>query len=129
MPRSTLVYDGDCGFCTSAVRWIPRLRLRPEVVTPYQTADLTALRLTPHQCEEKLQWVGADGRRGSGHAAVARMMLASGVLWRLPGALLLLPPLSWLAALVYRLVADNRGKLPGGTPACALPPAERPQVG
>ncbi len=129
MPSSTLVYDGNCGFCTSAVRWITRVRLRPDVVVPYQSADLTDLGLTPQQCEDKLQWVGADGRRGSGHAAVARMMLASGPVWRLPGTLLLLPPLSWVAALVYRLVAANRSKLPGGTPACALPPAERPQAG
>jgi len=26
---------------------------------------------------------------------------------------------------VYRLVAANRQRMPGGTPACALPPAAR----
>ena len=122
----TLVYDGDCAFCTTAVRQLPKLRLRPRVVFAWQHADLPALGLTAAQCEDKLQWVGDNGRRGSGHAAVARMMLASGVFWSLPGTLLLLPPLSWLAAVVYRLVADNRARLPGGTPACALPQADRP---
>lgn len=123
---TTLVYDGDCGFCTSAVRWTGRLRLQPGTVTPWQTADLPRLGLTQQQCEAKLQWVADDGRVSSGHEAVARLLLHSALPWRLPGLLLLTPPLSWLAAWVYTTVAANRGKLPGGTPACALPPAERP---
>ena len=123
---TTLVYDGECGFCTSAVRWVTRLRLDPGTVTPWQTADLPALGLTQAQCEDKLQWVADDGRVSSGHAAVARLLLHSPLPWRLPGALLLTPPLSWIAARVYTAVAANRGKLPGGTPACALPPSQRP---
>ena len=125
----TLVYDGDCGFCTTAVRQLPKFRLRPRALVAWQHADLAGLGLTQAQCEDKLQWVGDDGRHGSGHAAVARMMVASGVFWLLPGTLLLLPPLSWIAAAVYRVVADNRGRLPGGTPACALPQADRPGGG
>jgi predicted DCC family thiol-disulfide oxidoreductase YuxK len=31
-----------------------------------------------------------------------------------------LPPFSWLAEGVYRVVAANRQRLPGGTPACRL---------
>ena len=122
----TLVYDGDCAFCTSAVRWIPRLRLRADALVPYQETDLAALGLTASQCHDKLQWVGAE--RGSGHEAVARLLLNSGRLWAVAGRLLLLPPLSFVAALLYRLVADNRSRLPGGTPACALPREERPQA-
>ena len=124
----TLVYDGDCGFCTSSVRWVTRLRLGADVVVPWQQADLPSLGLTQEQCEAKLQWV--DGTRvSSGHEAVARLLLASALPWRLPGALLLVPPVSWLAARVYDWVADHRGSMPGGTPACALPPEERPGVG
>ncbi len=123
---TTLVYDGDCGFCTSSVRWIGRLRLHADVLVPYQEADLAALGLTNEQCHDKLQWVGAQ--RGSGHEAVARLLLDSGPLWGLAGRLLLVPPLSWLAAGVYRLVSDNRRRLPGGTPACALPLEERPHA-
>lgn len=126
---TTLVYDGECGFCTSAVRRVRQLRLRVGTVIPWQTADLPALGLTRAECEEKLQWVADDGRVSSGHEAVARLLLASAAPWRLPGALLLVPPLSWVAARVYQWVADNRARLPGGTPACALPPAERPRAG
>ena len=32
------------------------------------------------------------------------------------------PPLRWLAPYLYRLIARNRHRLPGGTPACAIRP-------
>jgi predicted DCC family thiol-disulfide oxidoreductase YuxK len=122
---ATLVYDGDCGFCTTSVRWVTRLHLGADVVIPWQQADLAALGLTRQQCEAKLQWVDG-GRTSSGHEAVARLLLGSALPWRPLGALLLVPPVSWLAARVYDLIAANRGRMPGGTPACALPPDERP---
>jgi predicted DCC family thiol-disulfide oxidoreductase YuxK len=125
---TTFVYDGDCGFCTTSVRWAVRLRLGADVVTPWQHADLAALGLTEEQCAAKLQWVGDDGRISSGHEAVARMLLQGPLPWRPLGALLLVPPLSWLAARVYDLVAANRQRMPGGTPACALPQEQRPKA-
>lgn len=130
MPRrrsdATLVYDGDCSFCTRSVAAIGRLRLAEPRVVAFQHADLPALGLTASQCERELQWVSADGRVDGGAQGVARLLLASGPPWAMLGAALRRPPLSWLAAGVYRLVAANRHRLPGGTPACALPPAERP---
>ena len=123
---ATLVYDGDCAFCTKCVELLPRLRLADVRVVAWQHADLNRLGLTAAACEEAVQWVPASGPPASGAAAVAGLLTASGGAWRVLGAALRVPPLSWLAALVYRLVADNRHRLPGGTPACALPPAERP---
>jgi predicted DCC family thiol-disulfide oxidoreductase YuxK len=41
--------------------------------------------------------------------------------WKAVGVVLQVPPISWLAALVYVVVAKNRHRLPGGTPACKLP--------
>jgi predicted DCC family thiol-disulfide oxidoreductase YuxK len=125
---TTLVYDGDCAFCTSSVQWVPRLRLRVDTVIPWQQADLGALGLTRQQCQDALQWVGDDGRVGSGHEAVARLLLAGALPWRPVGAVLLVPPVSWLAARLYDWVAAHRGRLPGGTPACALPQDERPRA-
>jgi len=34
---------------------------------------------------------------------------------------MLVPPISWLAALAYHVISVNRYRLPGGTPACAVP--------
>jgi predicted DCC family thiol-disulfide oxidoreductase YuxK len=124
---STLVYDGDCAFCTSSVRWVTRLHLGADVVIAWQHADLAALGLTETQCEDAVQLV-ADGRTSSGHAAVARLLLRSQWWWKPVGLVLLTPPVSWLARGVYRWIANNRDRMPGGTPACALPQEDRPQA-
>jgi predicted DCC family thiol-disulfide oxidoreductase YuxK len=124
---ATLVYDGDCAFCTSSVRWVPRLRMRVDEIVAWQFADLASLGLTEQQCVDKLQLVLPSGT-WSGHAAVGKLLLRSQWYWRPVGLLLLTPPVSWLARGVYRWVADHRDKMPGGTPACALPPEQRPKA-
>lgn len=122
---TTLVYDGDCAFCTSCVELMHRLGLEVDTVIAWQHADLGALGLAREQCEQAVQLV-EDGRVTSGHEAVGRLLLRQRPWWRALGAPLLVPPTSWLGRAAYRWVADNRHRLPGGTPACALPPAERP---
>ncbi|MBK5305480.1 MAG: DUF393 domain-containing protein [Frankiaceae bacterium] len=117
---TTLVFDGDCGFCTKSVSLVPKLGLRVDEVAAYQLIDLTRLGLTADACADAVQWVADDGTRAAGHRAVARLLMNSGPVWRVLGVLLLVPPISWLAAGVYRAVAANRMRLPGGTPACAV---------
>jgi predicted DCC family thiol-disulfide oxidoreductase YuxK len=124
--RPVLVYDGDCAFCTSSVRFAERhLRLNCEV-TPWQFADLGALGVTRERAEYELLWVAPDGAVRGGAQAVAKLLLGAGRGWAVAGALLALPPLRWLAHGVYRLIANNREKMPGGTPACAVPTGRRP---
>lgn len=120
---ATLVFDGDCGFCTRCVALVPRSARRTTTVVPYQRADLAALGLTAAECASAVQWVADDGTRSRGAGAVARLLRDAGGGWRVLGTALLVPPLSWVAALVYRVVAANRMRLPGGTPACAAPPS------
>jgi predicted DCC family thiol-disulfide oxidoreductase YuxK len=124
---ATLVYDGDCAFCTSSVRWLLRLHLRADVMVAWQHADLEALGLTQDRCEEAVQLV-VDRRTSSGHAAVGRLLLRSRWYWKPLGLLMLTPPTSWLARGLYRVIANNRDRMPGGTPACALPQDERPKA-
>jgi predicted DCC family thiol-disulfide oxidoreductase YuxK len=109
----TLLYDGDCGFCQRSVDLAKRLGTTARVL-PWQAADLAAFGTTPERAGHELLWV-------------ARLLTDCGGPWRLAGALLRLPPLSWLAHLLYRLVAGNRHRLPGGTAACVLPAADRPR--
>ncbi|MEU7278020.1 DUF393 domain-containing protein [Streptomyces sp. NPDC045431] len=119
--RPVLVFDGDCGFCTSCVSFVER-RLRPGCETvPWQFADLAALGVTPERAAHEVLWVTPTGLVYGGARAVAKILLYTGRGWALLGALLMLPPARWVAHAVYRLVADNRHRMPGGAAACAAP--------
>ncbi|MGW1818690.1 thiol-disulfide oxidoreductase DCC family protein [Streptomyces sp. NPDC002125] len=125
--RPVLVFDGDCAFCTSSVTFAER-RLRPRCeITPWQFADLDSLGTTRERAEYEVLWITPNGTVHGGAQAVAKLLLSAGKGWSVLGALLTLPPLRWIAHGVYRLVANNRERLPGGTPACGLPADRRPQ--
>jgi predicted DCC family thiol-disulfide oxidoreductase YuxK len=113
-----LVYDGDCAFCTTCARVLERIGPGGEIVA-WQLTDLAELGITEEQAADAVQWVQVDGVVRSGHEAIAATLSTAGPVWRVAGRLLLLPGISWMAAKAYRLVADNRYRLPGGTPACA----------
>lgn len=116
-----LVYDGDCAFCTSCARILERIEPDAEIVA-WQFADLAELGITEEQAADAVQWIQVDGTVHSGHEAIASVLRTAGRIWKAVSRTLLLPGLSWLAAKAYRLVADNRYRLPGGTPACARRP-------
>ncbi|KAB2342961.1 thiol-disulfide oxidoreductase DCC family protein [Actinomadura rudentiformis] len=124
--RPVLVYDGDCGFCTTSVRFVERRVPTSAEITAFQFADLAALGTDVEQASREVVWVARDGRTYGGAQGVARLLVDAGGIWRPLGIIAMIPPFRWLAHGVYRLVAGNRGRLPGGTPACALPPDRRP---
>ena len=115
-----LVFDGGCGFCTASARWVER-RLPSASVEPWQLLDLRAVGLSPTDVAEYAWWVTPDGVRRRGHRAAAAILRAIGGRWGVVGRLLELPPISWLGAVAYHVVARNRHRLHrfGVTPACA----------
>ncbi|HEV3225718.1 MAG TPA: DUF393 domain-containing protein [Acidimicrobiales bacterium] len=116
-----LVFDGDCSFCTSSARWIER-RLPSSVrVEPWQRLDLDALGLTEHDVTTAAYWVDEHQQTHRGSRSTAKALVAAGGGWRAVGVALQVPPISWLAALGYVVIAKNRHRLPGGTPACKVP--------
>jgi predicted DCC family thiol-disulfide oxidoreductase YuxK len=115
--RPVLVFDGDCAFCTTCARLLGRIGPQAEIVA-WQLTDLAALGLTDEQAAAAVQWVEPGGTVRSGHEAIAAALTTAGGIWRPIGRLIGLPGISWLAARIYRLVAANRHRLPGGTPAC-----------
>lgn len=116
-----LIYDGDCAFCTSSVRWAQRVIGRMPRAEPYQIADLGALGLTVEECAAAVHYVARDHQVYTAHDAVSALLLGAGGGWWMLGALMRLPGVHWLGGLVYRWVARNRHRLPGGTAACELP--------
>jgi len=122
--RPVLLYDGDCAFCTTSARVLERIGPDAEIVA-WQLTDLAELGMTEERAAEAVQWVEVDGTVRSGHEAIAAVLQTAGGIWRIVGRVVLLPGISWMAARVYRLVADNRHRLPGGTPACAATDGDR----
>jgi predicted DCC family thiol-disulfide oxidoreductase YuxK len=118
-PRPLLIYDGDCAFCTSSVRLLEKIGPEAETVA-WQLTDLAALGLSEAEAAAAVQWVGIDGTIRSGHVAIAAALGSAGGIWALAGRALLAPGVEPIAAGAYRLIAANRHRLPGGTPACAL---------
>ena len=122
-----LVFDGDCSFCTSSATWISdRLARRggPNArLVPWQFTDLAALGTTAERAQREVLWVTPDGEVFGGAAAFARWLRFRGGAYAVAGRLMEAPVLRTLVAAVYRLVAQNRHRMPGGSPACALPPA------
>lgn len=89
--------------------------------SPWQWLDLDELGLSAEDVRD-YAWVVTPTRQVAGHLAFAALLRMQPVLLlRFFGHLLETPPYSWLAALGYKFVAANRHRLPGGTPACALP--------
>lgn len=123
--RPALVFDGDCAFCTSCARLLERIGPEAEIVA-WQVADLDELGMTAAQAAEAVRWVEPAGTVRTGHEALAAALRSAGAPWRIAGRALVLPVISPLAAAGYRLVARNRHRLPGGTPACATGESAEP---
>jgi predicted DCC family thiol-disulfide oxidoreductase YuxK len=119
-PRTELlVFDGDCGFCTWAAGWVQRRLPSGAGVEPWQFIDdLGRYGLAAADVSTAAYWIDAGGRPHRGHLAFAEALRAMSPGWRLVGTAMRVPPISWLAALMYELVARFRHLLPGSTPAC-----------
>ena len=127
-----VIIDGDCAFCTSSTDWIGgrlhRDDRRDARRVPYQFLDLASFGLSEDRTRQELVFVPAGetvpDRLLGGADAFAAWLLYAGSPYALLGRVMTLPPVRPLARAIYRLVAANRQRLPGGTPACALPPPQ-----
>ncbi len=123
-----LIYDGDCGFCTSSASWLMRVMSAPGgfasddsvVVAPWQSLDLDEFGLTEENVTTAAYWVDPDGSLHRGHYGIAKALRFGGKPWSLAGAVIASPAMAWLAGPTYALIAKNRHRLPGSTDACKL---------
>lgn len=117
------MFDGDCAFCTTSANFIHRWIPTDAKVVAWQRADLGSLGLSRRQCLDAVQWVRPGQAPLAGPEAIAALLRSSNLFWRPIGRLLGLAPVRVLAWPVYRWIARNRHRMPGGTPACAVNPA------
>jgi predicted DCC family thiol-disulfide oxidoreductase YuxK len=116
-----LLFDGDCSFCSSSARVLKKIVGQKVEVLAYQHVDLEPLGILTTECELAVQFV-AGNLRSSGHIAIADALIATKSIWSLAGHFIKLPVITSAGFLVYEWVSKNRHKLPGGTPACQMPP-------
>jgi predicted DCC family thiol-disulfide oxidoreductase YuxK len=117
-PSGTVVFDGDCGFCTASALRLGRMGGHRLAVVPWQRADLADLGLTATECASAVQFVGPGGR-AAGADAIALALACCPPPWPALGRVLAWAPVRPVAGAAYRTVARNRHRLPGSTPACA----------
>jgi predicted DCC family thiol-disulfide oxidoreductase YuxK len=106
----TLVYDGECDFCTRSARWVARRDRDGTIsVRPSQEPGLIdALGLTRREVDRAAWAVEAGGRKLEGAAAINRVLRELGGGWRLLGLLYAVPPIGWVEDRYYARVARRR---------------------
>ncbi|MCW2905100.1 MAG: hypothetical protein JWO67_7365 [Streptosporangiaceae bacterium] len=119
--RPVLVYDGDCRLCRTSVRFVERHVPTSAEIVAFQSTDLDDLGTTRERAAHEVLWVDRGGHVYGGAQAVAKLLMDAGGPWWLLGVIARIPPFRWLAHAFYRLIADNRYRIPGGTAACGLP--------
>jgi predicted DCC family thiol-disulfide oxidoreductase YuxK len=118
-----LIFDGDCGFCTTTANWIKKNSRVAIEISPYQWTELAQYGLTADEAAAKVQLVVGD-KVFAGHNCMAKLLLIQpNVFLKLVGAVMVMPVIEPISAKLYTWIAANRQKLPGGTPACKLPKA------
>jgi predicted DCC family thiol-disulfide oxidoreductase YuxK len=123
--RATLIFDGDCGFCTTVAKHFHKRSLVPIDIVPWQRAKLADFGLTSQMARDQV-YLERDGELFGGHECFAELMRIQGdPFHRLVARVLRAPGIRRLSAWGYRLVAKNRHRLPGGTPACEMPARDK----
>jgi len=117
-----LVFDGDCGFCTSVAKHFEKRSFTPLTVAAWQLTELASLGLTAEQASAQVYLVTDTGQFGGAECFAELMRIQGDPFHRVVAWGMRLPGVCKLCAWGYRLVAKNRHRMPGGTPACQMPP-------
>lgn len=111
MTEFTVIYDGDCEICNALRRWAEAHDKAGTLrFVPNQTADLAQIApgLTREQAQQSVYAVNAAGQRFRGARAIFETVRRLPGCWGILGTIGALPPVSWLAEPMYRIVAHHR---------------------
>lgn len=123
MSTPVLIFDGDCGFCTTTANYIVKNSKTPITAHAWQLIDVTEYGILEPQAQRRVYMIDNSHAYG-GHEAFAHILrLQKNPILSAIAFVMVVPPLCWLSRIGYALVAKFRHKLPGGTPACKVPSA------
>lgn len=117
-----IIYDGDCGFCTTSVRKLRGMlgKKAPSAAT-FQSLQLDLFGLSIAEVQIELKYVDTNGQIWGGASAFRRVFYDAKGIWRLISTFMSLPLVKQSSVVIYRKIAKNRAKMPGATATCALP--------
>jgi predicted DCC family thiol-disulfide oxidoreductase YuxK len=107
---SILITDGNCAFCQRTAKKLAGIVPTGWINVP-STELTSSYGLTQEQLEHSVWLIenpDSEQQRYSGAKAVGKVLRIRGGLWGGLGWLTFIPPTSWIAAGMYRVVANNR---------------------
>jgi predicted DCC family thiol-disulfide oxidoreductase YuxK len=106
----TLVYDGECEFCTRLARWVDGEDVRKRVdVRPNQEEGLVERVGLSHEEVARAAWaVEPGGAKFEGAAGINRVLRELGGGWAALSWLYRVPPIRWVEDRYYLRVARRR---------------------
>jgi predicted DCC family thiol-disulfide oxidoreductase YuxK len=105
--RVTLVYDGECEFCTRMARWVEG-RGRVAVRANQEAGLIESLGLTRAEVERASWAVEPGGAKFEGAAGINRVLRELGTGWSVLGGLYGVAPIRWVEDRYYGRVARRR---------------------
>ncbi|MFF8911626.1 thiol-disulfide oxidoreductase DCC family protein [Streptomyces olivaceoviridis] len=118
-----LAYDGDCGFCQTSIDRIQALAAPTLEAVPWQFLPTESTSPYLERLDREVLLLHGGSVLAGGADALARYVSTSrSPAYRALAALVRLPGIRACARVLYRWVSRHRHRLPGGTPACAVPP-------
>ena len=117
MAAGVVVYDGDCGICEAAARFVRRHISQVDVMShrEYGVSSLDSV------------WFVTFNGRYEGHVAVSRILrLSEKKILRLCGTIVALPVIRIVARASYFVIAKNRRRISRifGLKACSVSQAK-----
>jgi predicted DCC family thiol-disulfide oxidoreductase YuxK len=108
--RVTLVYDGECDFCTRLAGWVRRrdVRGRVDVLPNQEPGLLERLGLTRAEVDRASWAVEPGGAKFEGAAGINRVLRELGGGWALFARLYRVAPIRWMEDQYYWRVAQAR---------------------
>ncbi len=122
LDKATVYYDGACGLCRGAVKWMAKADWFQRVKwTPGQELSSFPSGLTPADLNEAMYMEDSQGRLHGGFFAVRRLALILPPLLPL-APFMWLPGARFLGVRLYAFIARNRGCLLGTVRGGGKPP-------
>ena len=108
--RVTLIYDGECEFCTRLAQWVERRdgRGRVSVRANREAGLMESLGLTREEVGRAAWAIEASGRKFEGAAAINRVLRELEGGWAVVGSVYLFAPFAWVEDRYYSRVARRR---------------------